>query len=66
MVFDKAMLQFSAADFPEHDWHDFYGDVVESIPPNHQSLMEILCSLMCLLMQIMREIRSHVVLIPVF
>lgn len=34
MVFDEALVTFSEADFPTFDWTDFYGPVVESIPPN--------------------------------
>jgi hypothetical protein len=34
MVFDDAMLTFSADDFPIFDWTNFYGDVTEAIPTN--------------------------------
>lgn len=34
MVFDDNTLNFTSADFQEHEWTDFYGNVQEAIPSN--------------------------------
>ncbi len=34
MVFDSQYVSWSDADFPEHDWTDFYPDITEDIPNN--------------------------------